>query len=281
MRSNRCNIPPLTHCFNAGMVIMNPNSGPTLTANADYVIAVNGLRAADVKVVGYVYTSWGNRSSTLVKSDIDLYYAQYNIDGIFFDEASTNVDDVPYYQEISDYVYSMDNHNYVVLNPGTNTAEEYISIANITVIFENSAASYMDSWEAPSYLNDYPSHKYAHMIHSTPAELEAEIAQLSYQRKAGYVFITDDVMPNPYDALPTYLSEEVTDLSANCAAGSPQDDTLSAGAVAGIVIGAVVVFALATLGVLYLLRKRNEQTNGTKSDDSQNKHSAVQVVDCA
>jgi hypothetical protein len=42
--------------------------------------------------------------------------------------------------------------------------------------------------------------RFWHLIHSTPATPEAfwRAVTLSKDRRAGYVFVTDDVMPNPW-----------------------------------------------------------------------------------
>src|SRR5207302_896442 len=53
------------------VAIMNPNSGPGLTQDPQYVTAVNNLRAAGGKVIGYVSTSYTTRATNAVKTDID------------------------------------------------------------------------------------------------------------------------------------------------------------------------------------------------------------------
>jgi hypothetical protein len=218
-----------------GIAIMNPYNGPTSSVIPEYTEAVTQLQSAGVKVIGYVYTSYGARSTSDVTTDIDTYYAQYTIDGIFFDEVSDQVSDVPYYQDISSYVYNISAGDTVVLNPGVATAEEYISIANITVVFEDSADDYLNHYIAPSYMSDYPTYKFAHMIHTTTsAELE-QVAQLSYQRGAGYVFVTDDVLPNPYDTLPSYLDTEVGDLQQLCS-GAGHSAVVSAGPLLAVLL---------------------------------------------
>jgi hypothetical protein len=40
--------------------------------------------------VGYVYTDWGARSLSAVEADVNAYYSWYGVNGIFFDQASTN-----------------------------------------------------------------------------------------------------------------------------------------------------------------------------------------------
>ena len=69
-----------------GILVMNPASGPGTEVNADYVAAVGAARAAGMKVLGYVHTSYGARQASLVEADIDAYAAWYSIDGVFFDE---------------------------------------------------------------------------------------------------------------------------------------------------------------------------------------------------
>src|SRR5947208_3242245 len=68
------------------VAIMNPNSGPDTTQNPDYVAAVNSLRSAGGKVIGYVSTSYTSRSNNAVQTDIDRYFSFYAMDGIFLDE---------------------------------------------------------------------------------------------------------------------------------------------------------------------------------------------------
>jgi hypothetical protein len=59
-----------------------------------------------------------------------------------------------------------------------------------------------------------PSH-FWHIIYGTPtASAVAQAVQLSRQRGAGYVYVTPDTLPNPYDTLPTagYWSSELADI---------------------------------------------------------------------
>lgn len=71
------------------IAIMNPNSGPGGGSNADYTREVDALRLAGGRVIGYVHTSYGARPVDEVLSEVDAYYAWYNVDGIYFDEAAS------------------------------------------------------------------------------------------------------------------------------------------------------------------------------------------------
>src|SRR5215218_5025026 len=61
------------------IAVMNPSSGPGQQQNLDYVNTVNKTKAAGVREFGYVYTDYGDRSQSAVKSDIDKYYEWYNV----------------------------------------------------------------------------------------------------------------------------------------------------------------------------------------------------------
>ncbi len=53
-----------------GLAIINPNSGPGTSSNADYVKQVREAKAHGLKVIGYVHTSYGKRPFAEVKAEI-------------------------------------------------------------------------------------------------------------------------------------------------------------------------------------------------------------------
>ena len=199
-----------------GIIIMNPNSGPGDSVNVDYILAVTNARAAGFLVLGYVHTSYGARNSSTVKAEVDLYESFYKIDGIFFDEVSTSANDIPYFADVSDYVYGVNGSYVVVLNPGTVPDEGYMRVADIIMTFEQTYLYYNESYFAPSYADNYPASKFAHLVHSTPPADWRSALEMSFERNARYVFITDDVMPNPWDTLPPYVTSEASASAQNC-----------------------------------------------------------------
>src|SRR6185436_19440286 len=88
------------------VAIMNPNSGPDMTQNPDYIAAVNSLRAAGGTVIGYVSTSYAARDTNAVRTDIDRYYSFYAMDGIFLDEMTDDSDPnhLDYYATLYQYI---------------------------------------------------------------------------------------------------------------------------------------------------------------------------------
>jgi hypothetical protein len=198
------------------VMIMNPASGPGTSQNSDYVTAVNNAEAAGIKVIGYVHTSYGARPMSEVLSEVDLYKQWYGVSGIFLDEVSSSAANLPYYQNVSDYIRST-NGTYVALNPGTVPDQGYISIGDTTVIFEGTYNTYK-TWTPPSWVFSYPASKFTHLVYATSSSKNMKDAILtkSKNRNAGYVYVTNDVLPNPWDTLPSYWSTELSYINQGC-----------------------------------------------------------------
>ena len=101
------------------IAILNPNSGPDTSQDPQYVAAVNSLRAAGGKVVGYVSTSYTSRSTNAVKTDIDRYYSFYAVDGIFLDEVTNDADTshLNYYAALWQYIQTRGTNVLVLGTP--------------------------------------------------------------------------------------------------------------------------------------------------------------------
>jgi hypothetical protein len=77
------------------------------------------------------------------------------------------------------------------------------------MVFENTGATY--AGYAPSSWNfDYDRSKFVHLVHTevSPANMLADL-HLAVQRRAGGVYVTNDVLPNPWDRLPGYWTSFV------------------------------------------------------------------------
>eukprot|EP01041_Mallomonas_annulata_P006787 gene6787-13746_t len=200
-----------------GIAIINPENGPTNTIISEYKTAVNYAKKSGITIIGYVYTSYGSRDRHIVKQDVDKYINQYKVDGIFFDEVSSSKSALPYYSDIASYVRNISLSMVVAFNPGVTPNRGYIDIADITVIFEDSYQNYIDNYSAPGYINYYPTSKFAHLIYGVKTSSDMNrVLRLSFARRAGNLFITDDLLPNPWDTLPPYYTSEVIDMGFNC-----------------------------------------------------------------
>ncbi|CAH1206986.1 PEP-CTERM sorting domain-containing protein [Candidatus Nitrotoga sp. BS] len=193
--------------------IMNPNNGPGDSVNSDYTTAVDAFRAAGGKVVGYVYTSYGARSQAEVLSAVASYASFYNIDGIFLDEMSNTSTDLAYYKSLYNSI-KLTNPEYRIFgNPGTNTLESYLTAADVLVTFENQTG--YETYPPDTWTNNYTADHFAHLLYnvSDEAAMLANVA-LAADRNVGYLYITNDTLPNPWDTLTHYWNAEVSAVAA-------------------------------------------------------------------
>jgi hypothetical protein len=190
-------------------VIVNPSSGPGASKDPNYVTWINDLRSAGVNVFGYVYTSYGARSASSVAADINTYKAWYGVNGIFLDEMSNVAGHESYYSALTSYAHSL-GLNTVVGNPGAAVPNSYIGAVDVIVIYENAgipSASALGTSTMGLSKSGFATMSYG--VSSLTSSSVSAVA--SY---AGYVFITDEGMPNPYSSLPSYFASLVSDLKA-------------------------------------------------------------------
>lgn len=213
----------LTAAAGVEIAIMNPGSGPGGASDPSYASAVNKAKSSGVKVIGYVATTYGAKPIASVKSEIDKYFSWYAVDGIFIDEAeyrATETADIPYYQQIYSYIKSKNAAARVVTNPGTIPDERFVAgnIADMVVIFEGSYDQYK-LWSAPAWVANYPPQKFGHLVYQTS---RANVDAARSANSEGYVYITDDTLPNPWDTLPPYFSCMLTSCANAAAPASTQ-----------------------------------------------------------
>ena len=185
-----------------GLAIINPDSGPGAAKDPAYAAQVTSAQGAGIAVIGYVHTSYGSRASATVETEIDSYYAWYPVDGIFLDEVATDCGTEPYYASLAAYVKGKGGAGTVVLNPGTTTSECYMSAGDIIVEFESSYSDYL-SWSPAGWESGYPAARFWHLIYGTSEPHMPNAVILSQSRGAGWVYVTPDGLPNPWDTLPS------------------------------------------------------------------------------
>jgi hypothetical protein len=190
----------------ASTAVMNPNSGPGAKANSDYVQAIAACHALGQHVIGYVYTSYAARALASVRSDIDSYFAFYpGIDGIFLDEMSNDPGTLAYYRSLYQYIRGKPQLHEVVGNPGAAAASAWqlsTPVADAVVVFEGTAAVYAN-WSPPLWVRSRVASTISNLVYATSDETTmAQVCLSSKAKNAGYMYVTNDVLPNPWDALP-------------------------------------------------------------------------------
>src|SRR5439155_22539816 len=177
------------------IAIMNPINGPSTSVNSNYTSAVNALRNAGGRVLGYVYSSYNARPLVDVEADIDRYHAFYTIDGFFVDEMTNDSDatHLAYYEELYQYVKAKQSSYLVVGNPGINTTASYLTRPTVEalVTFENNTG-YPQHTPDP-WTQTQPATVFSHLCYDVSAsDTMTNYAQLAVTPHVGYIYVTDD-----------------------------------------------------------------------------------------
>ena len=203
--------------------ILNPDSGPGVTVDSNYVAAVNKLQAAGGKVVGYIHTSYASGAVSLatVETEINEYRSWYHVNGIFIDEMSNDGTGLQYDASIYQYAHGTQANFTVIGNPGSITTQAYATtpVADVLVNFEDTGANY-SSFMPPSWQANYPANRFANIVYgvSSVAAMRADVSQAA-QHNNGYLYVTDGTDTassgyNPYASLPSYWNQFVAALQS-------------------------------------------------------------------
>jgi hypothetical protein len=186
-----------------GLAIINPDNGPGAVFDPNYASQTLTTQGLGGIVLGYVFTSYGARSLAAIEADIDSYYTWYGVDGIFFDEGfSTDCSALSYYQTLNNYVKAKGGQALTVINFGDNTPECYVNATDILLIFESAFTDY-PAWQPSPWVFNYPANRFWHLVYATQESDLLTALQLSSTRNAGWIYVTNDDLPNPWDTLPT------------------------------------------------------------------------------
>lgn len=128
------------HAADVWAVILNVNSGVGSALDPGYVAMAQRLRAAGVKCLGYVSTRYGERPIGEVQREIGLWFAWYQVEGIFADEQSSFPSKLPYYNRIKNACGSA----ILVTNPGITPDAAYADLEAIICVAETDQETYLE-----------------------------------------------------------------------------------------------------------------------------------------
>lgn len=184
------------------LAVVNPDNGPGAAVDANYRSGIAKLQAAGVKVIGYVYTSYGARASAAARADIDRWRTFYpGVSGIFFDEQANTTGFEAYYRALSTYV-KQTGMDFTVGNPGADTAPTYVGTVDLILIYESGglpSLTSLDSWH-----RNYDRSNFGVIPYGCPTSSAAFVQ--SARDRVGFIYLQSDTLPNPWDTVPTYLS---------------------------------------------------------------------------
>jgi hypothetical protein len=191
------------------LAVINPSNGPGSTFDPAYRQTVRQSQQAGILTLGYVATGYGQRNINTVRQEIQRHFTWYQVNGIFLDEGSPSCTKIDYYKSIYTYIKSLRPAARVVINPGINPAECYMQAADIILNFEDNAQAYQN-WLPATWVYKYPSQRFWHLVIGANSTQISEVIRLAKGRHAGWIYVTPDTLPNPWDTLPetTYWQEE-------------------------------------------------------------------------
>ena len=161
-------------------------------------------------MIGYVHTRYSARPFDEVEREINAYKNWYSVDGMFVDEVSTDLAHIAYYRQVASYVRARPG-GFVVLNSGTFPHEEYAQLADVLCVFDGSHSDHVIR-QLPEWVFGYPAAKFWHIVYdAATTEAMKQSVAASKHRNAGYVYVTDGRLPNPFGQLPSYWLDELSE----------------------------------------------------------------------
>ena len=213
------------------IAIVNPSNGHFDSEDDGYKLHIPTLVDAGIKVVGYVYTEYGERDIDEVKNDMDHwkeFYQEDGVTGIFFDETSSSQDEVSFYKELSSYANSLDFET-TILNSGITIDNEYFTqnVADIIVTYEESYDNWKEHFQTGEVGYNHPDEntEIAILLHTTSTiDDMKEVVEASQKDGFAYLYVTTDGGSNPWDSIPSYFDPEVKELLKYTVADNTQDE---------------------------------------------------------
>jgi Spherulation-specific family 4 len=180
------------------VAIVNPDSGPGASVDNTFTAGIAKLVAAGIVPIGYISTNYTKRGQAAVKTDTDAWRASYPaVQGIFFDEQSITPGDEAFYGAVADYAKSK-GFTLTVGNPGTGVPDSFLGTVDIMLSYESAGTPTLAS------LQKYAAHRDQFGIIPYATAFDAGYVKAA-SKSVRYVYLTDDDLPNPWDALPSYF----------------------------------------------------------------------------
>ncbi len=238
-----------------GIAVVNVLNGPDIEEREVWASVMERAHDAGIQVLGYVDTGYfgatGMRTRlgstrpedwvSQAQQDINAWYDLYGdwLGGIFFDdgqnvcgpeEGSNRWADLQ--AHLNEFQKRREPDSLTVLNPGTVVPQCFEHTADVLLTFESPYEAYVGT--SPSEALNYrpldwtpedPS-KIWHLVYGATREQMPRAMDLSRQRGAGYIYVTDDVLANPWDSVPddAYWSAEQAKVTGGFVDPEPYPD---------------------------------------------------------
>ncbi|MDJ0344971.1 spherulation-specific family 4 protein [Streptomyces sp. H10-C2] len=187
-------------------VVLNVADGPGTAPDPAFAAVAGELRAAGVRVLGYVDTAYGRRPTHAVLADLFHHSTWYGTDGVFLDQAASDGGLVGHYRRLARTARACGSQT-VVLNPGVHPAPGYAQVADLLVTFEGSWATYRTAAPVPAWTGTYPAERFCHLVYDVPAGLRGLVSRTARLRGAAVHCAVPGSGANPWQGVSSDLTD--------------------------------------------------------------------------
>ncbi len=185
------------------VAVVNVDSGPGSSSLPGFVIGIAGLAAVGVTVIGYVDTNYALRAATEVKLEIERWsswYKPHGLSGLFLDRQATKLGAESYYAALKAHATGL-GLTLVIGDPGTDPPPSYVGSLDAMIIYQGAGLPSLASL-AGWHLN-HDRRNFGILCYGVPALDPGFVADAA--KRVGYLYLTDDGLPDPWNKLSSYL----------------------------------------------------------------------------
>jgi hypothetical protein len=186
---------------------------PPQECSEEWSDGIVSLKNAGITVIAYVDTNYTMTDVTTVKTRINRWNECYpGLGGVMFDQMDNNEASIGYYKEVSDYAKST-GLAFTVANPGADTPVAFFNGATADAFFVYESPGLPNASDFTKY---QPFRSQSAVIPlevpgsaDTPGLMSAAAREWvrAVKQYCKYIYLTDDVMDNPWDNLSSYIDD--------------------------------------------------------------------------
>lgn len=204
-------------------VVINVNDGPGTAVNSAYTTLISRLRSANIIVLGFVPTNYGNNSLSSVQAQVSSWKSFYpSLNGIFFGGMSNQTTKQSYYQSLQTYAKTTKAFTATMGDAGTIVPTAFLNGGTFDTVITYEGAGVPNPTLYAQY-DTYANNNIGLLPYGI-ATLNAEwLGQVNAY--VGWVYMTNDGGDNPWDTLPAYFDNLVSTLNQIGAGTTTQSTT--------------------------------------------------------
>jgi hypothetical protein len=187
-------------------IVMNVANGPGIIPYQVDERRILQAHRAGIRVLGYVYTDFANRSLASAEQDVRVWTSWYPVDGIFLDNVPYGGNNVAYYGALTRFIRSQPDH-FVAMNGSDNS--QIAAMADIDLLTEGNFQAFQTKFADPNWLGSFPARHYGVSVYATNQEQWETLFDLAAQDDIGNLSVTSLPGSTAYANLPSYFDQEV------------------------------------------------------------------------